>query len=115
MSIEKRNEEITISKATKGRIVRAVDKFWPDYQWVLLISHVELSKFDDGMYNKVFCHVTYCRKNGGTIVNRIPKYWSVTKFFQFYEPTEDDREAIRNILKNKNVRFVKIINKIIDR
>lgn len=115
MKIEKRSEEIVLSKNIKGKIVRAVDKHWPSYQWVLLISHVEPIFFNDSMYYKIYCHVAYCRKNCGIYVDNPPKYLFIDKYFQLYEPTEDDREAIKNILKNKKLKFIKILNKLIGR
>jgi hypothetical protein len=117
--MEKR-EPIEITELTRGIIVFA--KKTRDYfeDWLLLIDRVSTveppSLFDGDLM--IYTHVSW--KIGANLDDANVdknKNWGVVNAYgyEFYKPTEEEKNIIKKILKLHNKKYIRIINKLIDR
>lgn len=104
-------EEININLYTRGIITFAKEEGKRNYgDWLILISHVE----DEGL---IYTHV--CKRVD--LPDCVPRVrtisWGYIKGegFKFYKPTPEEIQIVKDILKRNNKKFVKGINKVIDR
>ena len=96
---------IYIDKNTRGVLVHAVPKSSLDIEWIVLIHSIRENLC-------IRRHVSYCLLTGECYIGETPGEWGYMYKYDFYEPTEDDFEIIKNIMKQKGYRFIKILNKL---
>lgn len=116
-----KREIIDITTKTRGTVVFAKNggrSYFGD--WILLIDHVDQIK--NTLLNEedelIFTHIAFrLGNNMEDVIVQSGNMWGFVKMqkFEFYKPTEEDKNAIKQILKLHNKRFVKILNKIIPR
>ena len=117
--MEKR-EPIEISTLSKGAIVfaKSTRPYFSD--WVLLIDYVtetnEHGVFCDDLM--IYTHVSWivgANLDDANVDKN--KNWGVVKGYgyKFYKATEEEKNIIKQIIKSHNKKYIKIINKLIDR
>ena len=114
-------EKITVDANTaKGKIIYAKSLTGYNVDWILLISHtVELESFIKGAWTndvEINTHLAICcSSTRGHILQDV--VWGRTKRdgFEYYEPTEAEIKEIKQILRENNKKYVKILNRVIDR
>jgi hypothetical protein len=115
----KGREEITLDVNTRGRIVYAKSNksIYDDY--LVLINKVEPDKYDlKTPYLMIYYHVSLIvpGRSISVLENGENGRWSWDNGeFTFYTPTKEEVEQIKNILKERGLKFVKGINKVIKR
>lgn len=119
MNLEER-EPLEITTSTKGMIAfaKSTRKYFDD--WILLIDHVTESNGQGGFNNDlmIYTHVSWNIRASldNANVDR-NKNWGVVKEFgyKFYKATEEEKNIIKQILKSHDKKYIRIINKLIDR
>ena len=119
MNLEER-EPIEITTSTKGAIVFAKSTRSAFSNWVLLIDYVTETN-DYGAFRNdlmIYTHVSW-RMDASLDDANVDKNknWGVVKGFgyKFYKATEEEKNIIKKILKSHNKKYIRIINKLIDR
>lgn len=114
-------EKITVDTNTaKGKIIYAKSLTEYNIDWILLISHTaEVESFIRGTRTndiEIHTHLAInCSSRRGHILQDV--IWGRTKRdgFEYYEPTEAEIKEIKQILIDNNKKYVKILNRVIDR
>lgn len=119
----KDREEINILPGIKGVFVRAeaCEMFYSD--WLLLISHVttEIIEESDTMGYLIYCYACKDITSAPNIaefcdeVKKTPFEFGDASHYKFYRATEKEKNTIINMLKAKKYKYIKGINKVIDR
>lgn len=117
--MENRNE-INVTLDTKGILVYAIPKIAKNIgEWILLIDHVENTYgiFGD-KYEMIYAHASICIKGNrltypGCSKNPFP--FGTTNHYTFYEVAEKERKHMQDLIKRMRLKYVKTLNKIIDR
>jgi 23S rRNA-/tRNA-specific pseudouridylate synthase len=114
--------EVSIDEHTKGVILFARRnelarqlrrREMVRYEWIILVHKVQKYSMDITSY-KVTTHVSYCVTNGNTYVDdKKPGWWGDSNGYTFYEPTEEQKQMAFNILKERNLRFISPLNKLV--
>lgn len=119
MNSEER-EPLEITTSTKGVIVFAKSTRAIFDDWILLIDYVTETN-DYGAFRndlKICTHVSW-RVDANLDDANVDrnKNWGVVKGygFKFYKATEEEKNIIKKILKSHNKKYIRIINKLIDR
>ena len=99
-----------ITENTKGKLVYVVDKWDEDYKWLILISSVTKK----GNYNYVSYYISYSIKQNKWYFNGgIPSGWGSVGFWNFFEPTDDQKRLVVNKLTSLGYKYIPILNKIV--
>lgn len=119
----KDGEEINITPEIKGVFAKAesCEMFYSD--WLLLISHVTAKTIEEGseMYNLIHCYACKDITSNPNIpklrdyVSKTPFEFAEASHYKFYRATEKEKNVIINMLKAKKYKYIKVINKVIDR
>ena len=98
---------IYIDKNTRGVLVHAVPKVNvpKKREWLVLIHSIDNSMC-------IRRHISFCPLTKECYIGENQGDWGLVHGYDFYEPTEDDFKTIRNIMKKKGYRFIKILNKL---
>lgn len=107
-------EEIIISQHTKGIVVHAKrerGQFNNERNWIILIQSVDTT--EDPV--EIMRWVSHCMETGETFIDTRPQKWGKTTNYNFYKATEEEKQLIKNVLKKYNLRYAKILNKLIPR
>ena len=96
---------IYIDENTKGVLVHAVPKDPNKREWLVLIHSIDNSMC-------IRRHISFCLLTKECNISVCQGDWGLVRDYDFYEPTEDDFEIIKNIMKQKGYRFIKILNKL---
>ena len=111
------DEQINVEPGVKGIIVKAKAKTDKFYDWILIISHVE-SRVKDIDY-MIYCHACICLNYKGKVnicdAMTIPMGFGLASHYNFYKPTYEEINMMKEFLKQKNLKFIKGINKMFDR
>ena len=114
-------EKITVGANTaKGKIIYAKSLTEDNFDWILLISHtVELKSFIRGTWTndiEIYTHLAVCCSSRRVHILQ-DVVWGRTKRdgFEYYESTEAEIKEIKQILRENNKKYVKILNRVIDR
>jgi ribulose bisphosphate carboxylase small subunit len=113
-------EPIEITTSTKGAIVLAKSTRSDFEDWIILIEYVTETN-DYGAFRNdlmIYTHVSW--KVGADLDDANVgknKNWGVVKGFgyKFYKATEEEKNIIKKILKSHDKKYIRIINKLIDR
>lgn len=83
------------------------------HEWVILIHKVQKYSMDIASY-KVTTHMSYCLTSGNIYVDvNKPGWWGDSNGYTFYEPTEEQKQMAFGILKERNLRFISPLNKLV--
>lgn len=105
--------KITLSRDTRGIVVFAQSDYDETDTWVILIKRIE--EDCDGEL-RIIRHVSYDLSNRETYSDKnYEGNWGLIDGYTFYMATEEQKQIIKNILKKKHKKFIKIINQVIDR
>lgn len=119
MNLEER-EPIDISTLSKGAIVFAKSTRPVFSDWLLLIDYVTETN-DYGAFRNdlmIYTHVSWNVETNLDDANVDKnKNWGVVKGYgyKFYKATEEEKNIIKKILKSHNKKYIRVINKLIDR
>ena len=120
MIVENRNE-INVTLDTKGILVYAIPKITKTSvgEWILLIDHVEnaFGIFGD-KYEMIYAHASICVKGSRLTYpgcSKRPFPFGTTNNYTFYEATEEERKHMQGLIKRMRLKYVKTLNKVIDR
>jgi hypothetical protein len=116
----KGRKEIAITNELRGRVVFAKapkGKRAYFHDWLLLIDKVGPDEVMPEKTNPiVYTHVSYDVESHATYLSDCPRWgWPDEMGYKFYTMKDDEKEIIKKILKDRNLRFVKGINKVIKR
>ena len=113
-------EPIEITTSTRGAIVFAKSTRSAFDDWLMLIDYVTETN-DYGFYRNdlmIYTHVSW-RMDASLDDANVGKNknWGVVKGYgyKFYKATEEEKNIIKKILKSHNKKYIRIINKLIDR
>jgi hypothetical protein len=107
-------KEITIDESTKGILLFFRRKSDSEYKWLILIHSVKPNNCCSKKSLRVYSHVSYCLKNGATFVNDSkPGWWGYTDGYELYEPTKEQKLKVINLLKDRKLKFISVLNKLI--
>ena len=109
---------IQLEQGIRGKIVAIMHKpsmpFYSD--WILLLADVIQDVDNDGKpYLLMNRYVSYEIFSGIGEVSKLPVRFGKVENYDIYEPTEEQIEIIKNILRRNKLKYVKGINSIIDR
>lgn len=107
-----------IGLGTKGKIVFLKAKKPEDgyTDWVLLISEITEEVDSEGKpYTIIKRYISYKISNKREFINVNHTWWGYLNNYDAYEPTDEQVQIIKNILKKHNLKYVRTLNKIIDR
>lgn len=116
MIVEDRNK-INVTLNTKGVLVYTRSKT-SNGKWILLIDHIEAKTGIFGSeYEMIYAYASICVNKGLTypIWSKSSFPFGVTRSFDFYEVTEEERKHMQDFIKRNGLKYVKALNKIIDR
>ena len=108
------DEQINVEPGVKGVITTAIAKTKCYSDWVLIISHVEREENADVIY----CYACTCIPLSSKITDeakKTPIRFGDVSHYNFYKPTEEEINMMKEFLKQKNLKFIKGINKMFDR
>ena len=111
-------KRIQLEQGMRGKIVAIKHKpsmpFYSD--WILLLADVIQDVDNDGkpylLMNRYISYEIIC---GIGEVSKLPVRFGKVENYDIYEPTEEQTEIIKNILRRNKLKFVRGINSIIDR
>ena len=113
-------KEIRMEPGVRGLFVKAEARERKYHDWILLVSHVAIETRNINEVepiNMVYCYGCKNIKYNGSIneVSKIHFSFGNASHYRFYKATEEEKKVIINMLKAKKLKYVKCINKVIDR
>jgi hypothetical protein len=113
-------EEVLITTELRGKFVFAkAPKGHSAYNhdWLLLIDKVGPDEVMPQKTNPmIYTHLSYDIVSHAIYLDECPRWgWPDEMGYKFYTVTDDEKETIKRILKERNLRFIKAINKVIKR
>jgi len=106
-------KEITIDENMKGVLVYAKPKSgtYPKNEWLVLIHHVEKASYDGHL--RLIRTISYDLSNQEEYFSYYGTgNWGSIKNYNFYYPTEEQKNIIRRILVKNRCKFIKPFNKL---
>ena len=110
-------EEIILTPITKGVAVHAVpnenNKDPYAGEWILLVSHTSINLQGE----LVAYRYASIRLNGHITLgpSKKPILWGKVNNYIFYVATKEEKKQLRDLLLEHNMKYIKSINKLIDR
>ena len=112
--MELNRNKIEISENTKAIALKAIGHGGTRDNWLILISHVKMSRQDDEEIFTVYRHISFNLSNHETFMSLANNgKWGSTVGYDFYIPTQEERMFIKNELKKRGLKFIPILNKLI--
>jgi hypothetical protein len=111
-------KRIQLEQGTRGKIVVIIHKpsmpFYSD--WILLLANVIQDIDNNGKpYLLMNRYVSYKIIYGIGEVSKLPVRFGKVENYDIYEPTDEQIEIIKNILRRNKLKYVRGINSIVDR
>ena len=106
---------ILLNEKTKGIIVYAESKVSHAYNWISLIKGVTSNW---GSIPVVERHISYNSESKNFFVDYKklrPGILGAVKDYDFYIATDEEKKIIKDELKRRHIRFVKVLNKLVPR
>lgn len=107
--------EINLGIGTRGIIVHAVPKNGRIHsEWLVLISNITNANYRGESVFHIQSYISYDLKfhvtyfNDGSYGN-----WGYSNDFDFYVPTDEEKEFMIRKLANKGYKFIPILNKLV--
>lgn len=120
--IAKKGEEISLSSKVRGIIVLAEPKDYHSFMgdrkhWVLLISHINDEDKSPviGERKGIYRHLSYNIENGAYFLSKDASMWGQIEYYNFYLATQEQKQLIKDTLKKHGLKYVRLLNRIIDR
>lgn len=114
-------KEVTMEPGVRGLFVKAKARERKYHDWILLVSHVaiETRNINDVVpINMVYCYGCKNMQYNDSSVNEVSKIhfsFGDASHYRFYKATEEEKKVIINMLKAKKLKYIKVINKVVDR
>ena len=115
-------QEITLTPGMKGIIVHAqLDNCRSPFtcitedDWIILIESIEKDAYGGAENLHLRRHVSYCIQSGATNISRNPGNWGYINGYKFYIATDEEKQKIKDILRKNNLKYIRALNKVIDR
>jgi hypothetical protein len=108
-----KQKEVDISIGTRSTLLFAEGQrgYAVGRKWLILVHSV--TSGNDDSY-RLRSHMSYCLTTGNKYVNPLtPGWWGFSDLYKFYEPTEEHKQMMLDILKKKNLKFISALNKLI--
>ena len=105
-------EKIELFPNMRGILVYARSKFYLNRNWLVLISCVE--NHSGKLY--IRRHASFRIDGEHFYLNNSclkPEGWGFTEGYDFFKPTEEQRQFMVDKLKGERVKFIPILNKLI--
>ena len=108
-------KEIQIDKSTKGKIVH-IDFLTDTTYWIVFISHIEQREHS----TVILRHASIYNFGEGNFehweyISEKPEKWGPYVGCKIYEATEEEKQRIKDLIKNRGFRYAKVLNKLIKR
>ena len=103
---------IYIDKYTKGILAHAKPTCEEDRTWIILVHSIQEEWNGKKKIFHVTRHISYCVDTNECYINEKPRGWGYLMKHTLCEPTEEDKQIIKNIMKKRKYRFIKILNKL---
>lgn len=108
-------EIVQIKEDTKGKIVRIEDSSYGTY-WIVFISHIEQREHG----STILRHASIYNFGKGKFehweyISEDPENWGSWEGCKIYEATEEEKQRIKDLIKNRGFRYAKVLNKLIKR
>ena len=107
-------EQIIINQHTKGIVVHAKrerGQFNNERNWIILIESIQITP----IVTEIMRWVSHCIETGETFIDIKPQKWGNATNYNFYKATEEEKQLVKDVLKKHNLRYAKILNKLIPR
>ena len=112
-------EIIKVDENTKGVFVCAKSKydFGLGMYWLILISDVKEKDFEGNRFLQMWRHASIYYGLSGSIeyASETPFQWGSIGGYIFYKATEEEKKLLKDLIKRKNLKYVKALNRIIKR
>ena len=114
-------KEIRMEPGVRGLFVKAKARISKYDDWILLVSHVAIETRINaiGPINMVYCYgCKNMRYDGDGGINDVSKThfsFGDASHYRFYKATEEEKKVIINMLKARKLKYIKVINKVVDR
>ena len=108
-----KQKEVNISIGTRSTLLFAEGQrgYAVGRKWLILVHSVKSG--DNDLY-LLKSHVSYCLTTGSVNTNLLaPGFWGFSDYYIFYEPTEEHKQMMLDILKKNNLKFISVLNKLI--
>lgn len=109
-------QEIQITEETKGILVyaKAIKELYDD--WLLLIDCVGEDLFIHNVnLLMIYTHVGYCLRSKRVTLPDARRWGWYDGNYKFYTVTEEERNKIKGIIKENNLKYIKALNKVVVR
>lgn len=106
-------KEVDISIGTRSALLFAEGQrgYAEGHEWLILVHSV--TSGNNNSY-KLRSHVSYCLTTGNKYINPLtPGWWGYSDLYKFYEPTEEHKKMIFDMLKERNLKFISPLNKLV--
>lgn len=106
-------KKIIISELTKGILVYAEHINKLDYNWLILISHVD-NKLNIGL--NIYRYISFNYSTQEIFFDYLshkPASWGYAEDYNFYTPTEAQKKFIIDKLAEMGYKFIPILNKLV--
>lgn len=106
-------KEVYISIGTRSTLLFAEGQsgYAEGHEWLVLVHSVA---YNPPHPYKIKSHMSYCLTTGNKYVNTLtPGWWGFSDPYKFYEPTEEHKKMIFDILKERNLKFISPLNKLV--
>ena len=112
--MELNRNKIEISENTKAIALKAIGRGGARDNWLILISHVKMSRHDDEEKFTIYRHISFNLSTHETFTSLTNNgKWGSTVGYDFYTPTQEEYMFIKNELKKRRFKFIPILNKLI--
>lgn len=106
-------KKILIDEQTKGVLVAAKHNLINSV-WIILIHSVENYNTPNVINFRINSHMSFCIGAKAHFIYEVnPGWWGDSIGYTFYEPTEKQKQMVVNILKEHNLKFISVLNKLV--
>ena len=111
----KGREIVQIKEDTKGKIVH-IEDFPNGTYWIVFISHIEQREHGP----IILRHASIYNFGKGKFerweyISENPENWGSYNGCRIYEATEEEKQRIKDLIKNRGFKYAKVVNKLIKR
>lgn len=108
-----KQKEVDISIGTRSTLLFAEGQsgYAAGHKWIVLVHSIACDSSDS---YRIRSHMSYCLTTGNKYINPItPGWWGFSNHYKFYEPTEEHKQMMLDILKTNKCKFISALNKLI--
>lgn len=109
-------QKINIEPGVKGVLAKLKSKTSQFRDWILIVSDVTVKNGE----NMIYCYACVCLDKtlselGSDDASKTPLTFGYAFHYDFYKPTKEEIKIMKDFLRNRNLKYVKGINKMFDR